>query len=115
MTMVSSATLFFCSHILLLAVTQSLPQPSFSAYSCSNGKGHYTANSTYQTNLDTLLSTIVSTNGNGYGFYNSSYAENSSNQVYAAGLCRGDLLEAGAEPHIGQLGHLPRLSFSCLP
>ncbi|XP_062006996.1 cysteine-rich receptor-like protein kinase 29 isoform X2 [Rosa rugosa] len=92
MTMVSLTTLFFSSHVLLLLITQSLAQPDLAGHFCFNGKGNYTTNSTYQTNLDTLLSSLVSTNGNGYGFYNSSYAENSTNQVYATGLCRGDVV-----------------------
>ncbi|CAB4283560.1 unnamed protein product [Prunus armeniaca] len=49
-------------------------------------------NSTYKTNLNTLLSSLSSpsNNGNGYGFYNLSYGEN-PDQVYAIGLCRGDV------------------------
>ncbi|ONI02207.1 hypothetical protein PRUPE_6G183500 [Prunus persica] len=59
---------------------------------CYNDKGNYTTNSTYQTNLNTLLSSLFSpsNNGNGYGFYNSSYGEN-PDQVYTIGLCRGDV------------------------
>ncbi|CAL9001530.1 unnamed protein product [Prunus brigantina] len=59
---------------------------------CYNDKGNYTTNSTYQTNLNTLLSSLSSpsNNGNGYGFYNSSYGEK-PDQVYAIGLCRGDV------------------------
>ncbi|ONI02217.1 hypothetical protein PRUPE_6G184500 [Prunus persica] len=59
---------------------------------CYNDKGNYTTKSTYQTNLNTLLSSLSSpsNNGNGYGFYNSSYGEN-PDQVYAIGLCRGDV------------------------
>ncbi|XP_020421411.1 cysteine-rich receptor-like protein kinase 29 [Prunus persica] len=37
-----------------------------------------------------ISTTPVSINGNGYGFYNSSYGEN-PDQVYAIGLCRGDV------------------------
>ncbi|CAB4285151.1 unnamed protein product [Prunus armeniaca] len=59
---------------------------------CYNDKGNYTTNSTYKTNLNTLLSSLSSpsNNGNGYGFYNLSYGEN-PDQVYAIGLCRGDV------------------------
>ncbi|CAL9001547.1 unnamed protein product [Prunus brigantina] len=59
---------------------------------CSNDKGNYTTNSTYQTNLNILLSSLSSpsNNGNGYGFYNSAYREN-PDQVYSIGLCRGDV------------------------
>lgn len=86
-------TLFFSSSVLLLIiVTQSLAQPDFQQYWCYNENGNYTADSPYQTNLKTLLSSLVSTNGNSYGFYNSSYAENSTKQAYATGLCRGDVV-----------------------
>ncbi|XP_047167227.1 cysteine-rich receptor-like protein kinase 44 isoform X2 [Vigna umbellata] len=57
---------------------------------CDNGHGNYTANSTYSTNLNTLLSSLSSDTQIDYGFYNFSYGEN-SNIVNAIGLCRGDL------------------------
>ncbi|CAL2266833.1 unnamed protein product [Prunus armeniaca] len=84
--MFSFRFLFFLSPVLFLMIsTQSAPY-------CYNDKGNYTTNSTYQTNLNTLLSFLSSpsNNGNGYGFYNSSYGEN-PDQVYAIGLCRGDI------------------------
>ncbi|XP_024178084.1 cysteine-rich receptor-like protein kinase 29 [Rosa chinensis] len=62
-------------------------------------------NSAYQTNLSTLISTLVSTNGNGYGFYNSSYAKNSSNEVYATGLCRRDFLEDACRSCLNESSH----------
>ncbi|BFG35441.1 hypothetical protein CerSpe_217150 [Prunus speciosa] len=80
--------LFFLSPVLFLMIsTQSLAVEHW----CSNDKGNYTTNSTYHTNLNALLSSFISpsNNGNGYGFYNSSYGEN-PDQVYAIGLCRGD-------------------------
>ncbi|XP_008234232.1 PREDICTED: cysteine-rich receptor-like protein kinase 10 [Prunus mume] len=91
---VSSRLLFFLSPILFLISTQSLAQPpDFRSYSCFNEKGNYTTNSTYQTNLNTLLSSLSSpsNNGNGYGFYNSSYGEN-ADEVHAIALCRGDVM-----------------------
>ncbi|XP_021801241.1 putative receptor-like protein kinase At4g00960 [Prunus avium] len=85
--MFSLRFLFFLSPVLFLMIS---PQ-SLAQISCSNDKGNYTTNSTYHTNLNTLLSSLSSpsNNGNGYGFYNSSYGEN-PDQVYAIGLCRGD-------------------------
>ncbi|CAB4297226.1 unnamed protein product [Prunus armeniaca] len=56
---------------------------------CGNNKGNYTTNSTYQKNLNDLLSSLLS-NSNGYGFYNSSRGQN-ADRVYAIGLCRGDI------------------------
>ncbi|QCE06788.1 serine/threonine-protein kinase PBS1 [Vigna unguiculata] len=57
---------------------------------CDNGKGNYTANSTYSTNLNNLLSTLYSNTQINYGFYNFSYAHN-TDTVNAIGLCRGDV------------------------
>ncbi|XP_022641406.1 cysteine-rich receptor-like protein kinase 29 isoform X2 [Vigna radiata var. radiata] len=55
-----------------------------------NDRGDYTANSTYHTNLNTLLSTLISNTEIHYGFYNFSNGEN-TDKVYAIGLCRGDV------------------------
>ncbi|XP_068316411.1 cysteine-rich receptor-like protein kinase 29 [Pyrus communis] len=82
----SSRFLFCLFPILFLMNNQALAQ------NCIDEKGNYTTNSTYQTNLNRLLSSLPSNeNGNGYGFYNASYRLNSSNErIYATGLCRGD-------------------------
>ncbi|BFG35437.1 hypothetical protein CerSpe_217110 [Prunus speciosa] len=90
--MASSRFVFFLSPILLLISSQSLAQPEFPSHSCFYEKGNYTTGSTYQTNLNTLLSSLSSpsNNGNGYGFYNSSFGEN-ADQVHAIALCRGDV------------------------
>ncbi|MED6171303.1 hypothetical protein PIB30_039568 [Stylosanthes scabra] len=53
-------------------------------------EGNYTTNSTYHTNLNTLLSNIVNNKEIDYGFYNFSYGD-FPNRVYAIGLCRGDI------------------------
>ncbi|GMN19811.1 hypothetical protein TIFTF001_049951, partial [Ficus carica] len=86
-----SGTLFFILfHIVILLIGQSTAQlPNFLYNFCLNDKGNYTANSIYQSNLNQLLSILPSQDGNGYGFFNLSYG-NSSNKVYAIGLCRGD-------------------------
>ncbi|KAK4491960.1 hypothetical protein RD792_002744 [Penstemon davidsonii] len=56
---------------------------------CSNDNGNYTANSTYQTNLNTLFSSL-STNVDRNGFYNVSVGRN-PNRANAIVLCRGDI------------------------
>ncbi|XP_062087467.1 cysteine-rich receptor-like protein kinase 26 [Humulus lupulus] len=98
---IRSSTFFNLCSILIIFLSNEaatisiaeITQP-FLYYSCRNERGNYTTNSTYQANLDRLLSNIVPSkdnNGNyGYGFYNSSYGEN-SNQVHAIGFCRGDV------------------------
>ncbi|KAM1033406.1 hypothetical protein TB2_036392 [Malus domestica] len=89
----SSRFLFCLFPILFLMINQALGQvPGFLYHFCINENGNYTTNSTYQTNLNRLLSSLPSNeNGNGYGFYNASYRLNSSNEhIYAIGLCRGD-------------------------
>ncbi|KAB1201236.1 Cysteine-rich receptor-like protein kinase 29 [Morella rubra] len=91
--MASSGLLFFLSAIFLLAA-QAVAQPSFLYNYCVN-KGNYTANSTYQTNLNHLLTSLVPDNGASYGFYNSSYGQN-SDEAYALGLCRGDANQMSA-------------------
>ncbi|KAF3450459.1 hypothetical protein FNV43_RR06542 [Rhamnella rubrinervis] len=58
-------------------------------YSCLN-EGNYTTNSTYKTNLNTLLSSLPSKININYAFYSSSNGQN-PNKAYATGLCRGDV------------------------
>jgi len=82
-----------CSFLLLIITTflcyETIAQPEFYT-SCVNDNGNYTKNSTYQQNLNTLLSTLTSNTEITYGFYNFSYGED-NNKVYAIGLCRGDV------------------------
>ncbi|XP_058725226.1 cysteine-rich receptor-like protein kinase 44 [Vicia villosa] len=60
-------------------------------YFCDfNNRGNFTNNSTYQTNLKTLLSTLTSNTQINYGFYNFSNGQN-TNKVNAIALCRGDV------------------------
>ena len=58
-------------------------------YSCPENVGTYINNSTYQSNLNTLLSTLSSYKEINYGFYNISVGQN-PNKVNAIALCRGD-------------------------
>ncbi|XP_028767786.1 putative receptor-like protein kinase At4g00960 [Neltuma alba] len=79
---------FLC--ILPILISQVTAQPEFLYHYCNEGNGNYTANSAYQTNLNTLLSNIASNTEIDYGFYNFSYGQN-SDKVNAIGLCRGDV------------------------
>nr|QMS43708.1 protein kinase [Betula platyphylla] len=87
--MVSSSFLFFLSAIFIFSA-QAVAQPAFLYNFCLNDKGNYSANSTYEGNLNRLLSSLYSNTEIDYGFYNSSYGQN-SDKVYAIGLCRGDV------------------------
>ncbi|XP_039685910.1 cysteine-rich receptor-like protein kinase 15 isoform X1 [Medicago truncatula] len=93
MTIVSSKLLFSLYSFLLfiiIIVSQAQGQPNFLRNYCINNNGNYTANSTYQNNLNTLLSNLTSNTQINYGFYNFSYGQN-TDKVNAIGLCRGDV------------------------
>ncbi|KAK2405005.1 putative receptor protein kinase [Trifolium repens] len=94
MSIVSCKLLFsFYSLLLLLIisiVSQAKAQPNFLDNFCINDNGNYTANSTYQTNLNILLSNLSTNTEISYGFYNFSYGQN-TDKVNAIGLCRGDV------------------------
>ncbi|KAG7944695.1 hypothetical protein I3843_15G116100 [Carya illinoinensis] len=81
---ISSRWLFLISTIVILT-TQVVAQ---TYKSCLN-KGNYTSNSTYDKNLNHILSSLSSGARVNYGFFNSSYG-NDSDQVHAIGLSRGD-------------------------
>lgn len=85
--MASSRLLFLLSAILILIV-QAIPQPTFFILQfCFDG--NYTNNSTYEKNLNQLLSSL-SSNTKIDRFFKSSYGQK-PNEVYATVLCRGDL------------------------
>ncbi|XP_052730041.1 cysteine-rich receptor-like protein kinase 29 [Vigna angularis] len=90
----AKATLLSLYFHFRLLITNFISQvtPQNFHYFCDqdNDTGVYTANSTYHTNLDTLLSTLVSNTEIHYGFYNFTNGENTS-KVYAIGVCRGDV------------------------
>ncbi|XAR53750.1 Non-specific serine/threonine protein kinase [Bertholletia excelsa] len=82
--------LLFLSCILINLVCLSIAQlPDFTVFSCTIEGGNYTVNGTYQTKLNTLLSSL-SSNTNEYGFYNATEGQN-SDRVEAMVLCRGDV------------------------
>ncbi|XP_030939936.1 cysteine-rich receptor-like protein kinase 29 [Quercus lobata] len=86
MAMVSSRLVFLFSICIL--ISQAIAQPDF-RYSYCLDKGNYTSNSTYNTNLSQVLSSLSSNTEIDYGFYNFSYGK-SPDKVYSLGLRRGD-------------------------
>lgn len=81
-----------CSFLFIITsflCYETIAQPDFTP-SCDDDKGNYTSNSTYEHNLNTLLSTLTSNTEITYGFYNFTYGED-NNKVYGIGLCRGDV------------------------
>ncbi|CAA7409060.1 unnamed protein product [Spirodela intermedia] len=58
---------------------------------CSNSRGNYTANSTYQVNLGALLSSLATGGTENGGFISSSVGETPLDTVYGLVLCRGDV------------------------
>ncbi|GLT51918.1 hypothetical protein SLA2020_252900 [Shorea laevis] len=57
---------------------------------CLYGTGNFTANSTYHTNLNSLLSSFTDISNYDYGFYNVSTGK-IPNQVNGIAMCRGDV------------------------
>ncbi|XP_056172025.1 cysteine-rich receptor-like protein kinase 29 [Syzygium oleosum] len=79
--------------LLLLLMFASTTNAQFPASYCGS-TGNFTANSTYQTTLTTLLSSISANNSLSlsYSFFNASAAVSGASQtIYVFGLCRGDL------------------------
>jgi len=90
--MVSSRVLLLFLSPIFILVTLATTQPSFIYHACSNVVGNYTKKSTYEANLNHVLSSITSNTDIDYGFYsNSSVGAQEPDKVYAIGLCRGDL------------------------
>ncbi|XP_031126156.1 cysteine-rich receptor-like protein kinase 25 isoform X2 [Ipomoea triloba] len=78
----------YLSCIILLSTVQ--PDDDLFWYSqCGASEKNYTQNSTYHTNLNTVLSNL-SSNLNDYGFSNVSMGDN-PDRVSAVALCRGDV------------------------
>uniref|UniRef100_A0A7N0TRI0 Gnk2-homologous domain-containing protein n=1 Tax=Kalanchoe fedtschenkoi TaxID=63787 RepID=A0A7N0TRI0_KALFE len=80
--------LFLVSIIVCLACAE---DESYLFHICSGA--NYTSNTTYQKNLNRLLSSLSSNNDINYGFYNFSEGE-VSDRVSSIGLCRGDVSQA---------------------
>ncbi|KAI8565614.1 hypothetical protein RHMOL_Rhmol03G0273500 [Rhododendron molle] len=77
-------TLFLCHIVLINLVSLTIAQPDFLSYVCKDN----TSTNAYQTNRDTLLSSLANRTDQ-YGFYTSSTGEN-PDTVYALVLCRSD-------------------------
>lgn len=80
--------LFQILCVLISQLYEATSQPEFRTHYCSSSNK---TNSTYQTNLNTLLSNLTFNKQAGYGFYNLSYGDY-PNKIYAVGLCRGDIM-----------------------
>ncbi|KAI8548187.1 hypothetical protein RHMOL_Rhmol07G0253300 [Rhododendron molle] len=78
----SSAVLLCCTFISLLL-------PLTAAQYCSN-PGNFTSSSTYGTNRDQIVASLMQNVHDNLGFYNATLGQG-SDTVYALGLCRGDL------------------------
>ncbi|KAK8675348.1 hypothetical protein V6N13_033417 [Hibiscus sabdariffa] len=85
----SRLLLHFCLILPLLVAKLSLGADPYFQASCVDTAGNYTANSTYQANLNTIFSHLTSQTDFNYGFYNLSAGQN-PNHVNAVALCRGD-------------------------
>ncbi|KAJ4840531.1 hypothetical protein Tsubulata_027346 [Turnera subulata] len=77
--------LLLLAYLLVNLPALVVAQPDFSLQWCYNDRGNYTNSSTYQTNLNTLLSSLASDTENESGFYNLTVG-----QVSSIALCRGD-------------------------
>ncbi|KAK4857539.1 hypothetical protein QYF36_002222 [Acer negundo] len=90
MVAIGSSRLLFFLFCALVHVTFTISQPDFFYHLCLSENGNYTTNSTYQANLNSLLSSISSNSEINYGFYNFS-AGHGSDKVNAIALCREDI------------------------
>ncbi|MFQ6647984.1 hypothetical protein Gotur_021481 [Gossypium turneri] len=79
----SSLTIAF---LLIVTVAQQVLLYHF----CLNQSGNFTGNTTYQTNLDRLLSSFTLNTSNVNGFYNFSSGQG-SNVANVLAICRGDV------------------------
>ncbi|XP_039168289.1 cysteine-rich receptor-like protein kinase 29 [Eucalyptus grandis] len=80
--------------LLLLTLAYTIDAQNFFPTPYCGSTGNFTANSTYQTTLTALLSSISTTNSLSltYGFFNASSAVSGASQtLYVIGSCRGDL------------------------
>ncbi|KDP20812.1 hypothetical protein JCGZ_21283 [Jatropha curcas] len=81
------------AFLLGLAITsEAQSQPTYLYHDCSN-KTTFTANSTYQANLNVLFSSLSSNATRSIGFYNVSVGQD-PDDIYGLFLCRGDVSTA---------------------
>ncbi|KAL4312057.1 hypothetical protein GQ457_01G041560 [Hibiscus cannabinus] len=91
----SSTFPLFLSSLLLSLATLTLSQLDLTYFerNCSETSGNYTANSAYETNLNSIISGFSTLREFDYGFFNLSAGE-SPDQVHSIALCRGDMNQA---------------------
>ena len=87
--MISSRLFVFLSPMVIL-ISQATAQQDFLYHFCLDNGGNYTTNSTYEANLNRVLSSISSNILVENGFYPDSKGQD-PDKVYAIGLCRGDV------------------------
>ena len=80
-----SLCLLFVEVLALAKAQQPVDQPKMSYHDCV-GKGNYTTNSTYQANLNQLLTSIYTNTEINNAFYNFSYGQD-ADTVYSIALC----------------------------
>ncbi|URE24273.1 receptor-like protein kinase [Musa troglodytarum] len=90
--------------LLVVLCFSSSPAMAQPLYQVCDNTGNYTANSTYKSNLDLLLSSLAS-NGSLSGFYNGT-AGRSSDQVSGIVLCRGDVARADCSSCLATAGQV---------
>ncbi|KAA3477885.1 Cysteine-rich RLK 29 [Gossypium australe] len=90
MEMGSSTLLFLLALSLVFNFSIAQNSNKLTTSSCSNGRVNFTAGSTYEANLNNLLSSFSSITTNDYGFYNLSVGQD-PDTANAIALCRGDV------------------------
>ncbi|XP_038689944.1 cysteine-rich receptor-like protein kinase 25 isoform X2 [Tripterygium wilfordii] len=83
-----------CISSLLILSTQAVLTNI--AHNCSRNS-LFAPNSTYQANLNLVLSSLLENSRNEAGFYNSTAGQNTPEAVYGSFLCRGDLTPNNCE------------------
>ncbi|KAF3965172.1 hypothetical protein CMV_010613 [Castanea mollissima] len=88
MAIISSTLLLAILYPMFTLIAQTTAQYLY--HSCFNDRGNYTTNSTYEANLNLVLSNISSNTQVENGFYPNSMGQD-PDKVYAIGLCRKDI------------------------
>ncbi|KAK7391014.1 hypothetical protein VNO78_19292 [Psophocarpus tetragonolobus] len=77
--------------VLSLLTFASEAAPTYSSHACTDDGPHYSSNSTYQTNLNLLLSSLVSNATLHQGFYLTNISLGDPGEVKGLFLCRADV------------------------
>ncbi|KAK6264904.1 hypothetical protein SCA6_020338 [Theobroma cacao] len=85
-----SRQFFFSSLIVTFFLSLTVAQQQRFYYFCLETSGSFTRSSTYEANLNRVLSSFSSNTENDYGFYNISSGQG-SDAANAIALCRGDV------------------------